>query len=273
MTCQLAQILAPIRTASNTTVSTDSSPSTPPNMWRLSTPSAVAPAAPAVVDLVFEASLEAAAETLLAEIGIDCSSQLISRVNSEAHSEFELISGPVPEAETTMTNEESDGSQRLGPAVQLAKSCSALPDSAASDSGLFYSPTLHSAAPTSAIIESTAFDHGEGVCTMSEAMTESTISLEDVTLELGHDSGMPSQDDPNSAAVYLATTNNGHATSYDGVQQWAGLTRGADSDAESASDDESMGSEASLVSASSFTGDVVGDSQGEAAAADEWEMI
>ena len=108
-------------------------------------------------------------------------------------------------------------------------------------------------------------------------MTESTISLEDVTLDLEDVSDTCAA---NPAAVVLAITDNAPSTNFEDVQRWAGLTRGAD--AESASDDEEcLGCEASLVSASEFDDDIMEEDaavhgenvDGEGASVDEWEMI
>ncbi len=274
MTCQLAQILAPIRTASNMIESVDSSPTTPPKVSCLSAASAVAPA---VVDPAFEASLEAAAESLLADIGIDCSSQLISRVSSDAHSEFEFISRAASDAETAVTTEEFGGNQRLGPSVHLAKSTSAIPRSA--ESRAFYSPVLHSTGHISAVLGSTGCEHDEEVCSMDEILTVSTISLEDVTIDVGNDSGMTIQEGPIGAAMCLAVDDDNSATNRDDVQRWfdqrwAGMARDADMDAESASEDGSIvGSEASSVSASSFIGETMEEADRAPAAGDEWELI
>ena len=278
MTCQLAQILAPIRTATNMIESVDSSPTTPPQVPCLGTASAVASAAPAVVDPAFEASLEAAAESLLADIGIDCSSQLISRVSSDAHSDFEFISRAASDAETAITTEQFGGSQRLGPSVHLAKSTSAIPHSA--ESRAFYSPMLHSTGHISAVQGSTACEHDEEVC-MDEILTESTISLEDVTIDMGNDSGMTIQEGPIGAALCLAVNDDNSAPHYDRIipfasaaQRWAGMDRDADVDAESASEVGTiMSSEASLVSASPFIGETMEEADGAAAAGDEWELI
>ena len=155
MTCQLAQLLAPIRTASIPIDTPDSSPSTPPKTSRHMTPSAVATTAPAVADPAFEASLEVAAASLLAEIGIDCSSELITRANSNAHSKFEFISRAASDTETAVNSNDFGGDQWLGPAVSLAKSASAVLGSAVLDStesAALYSPTLHSTAPISAVL-------------------------------------------------------------------------------------------------------------------------
>lgn len=277
MTCQLAQLLAPIRTATSMIESVDSSPTTPPQVSCLGTASAVAPAAPAVVDPAFEASLEAAAESLLADMGIDCSSQLISRVSSDAHSDFEFISRAASDAETAITTEQFGGSQRLGPSVHLAKSTSAIPHSA--EPRAFYSPMLHSNGHVSAVLGSTACDRDEEVCSMDEILTESTISLEDVTIDVGNDSGMTIQEGPIGAAMCLAVDDDTPATNRDDVQRWfdqrwAGMARDADMDAESASEDGSMmSSEATLVSASSFIGETMEEADGAAAAGDEWELI
>ena len=277
MTCQLAQILTPIRTASNMIESVDSSPTTPPQVSCLSAASAVVPAAPAVVDPAFEASLEAAAESLLADIGIDCSSQLISRVGSDTHSEFEFISRAASAAETAIATEEFGGNQRLGPSVHLAKSTSAIPHSA--ESRAFYSPVLHSTGHISAIQGSTACEHDEEVCSMDAILTESTISLEDVTIDVGNDSGMTIQEGPVGAAMCLAVDDDTSATNRDDVQhwfdqRWAGMARDADMDAESASEDGSMmSSEATLVSASSIIGETMEEADGAAAAGDEWELV
>ncbi len=277
MTCQLAQILTPIRTASNMIESVDSSPTTPPQVSCLSAASAVVPAAPAVVDPAFEASLEAAAESLLADIGIDCSSQLISRVGSDTHSEFEFISRAASAAETAIATEEFGGNQRLGPSVHLAKSTSAIPHSA--ESRAFYSPVLHSTGHISAIQGSTACEHDEEVCSMDAILTESTISLEDVTIDVGNDSGMTIQEGPFGAAMCLAVDDDNSATNRDDVQhwfdqRWAGMARDADMDAESASEDGSMmSSEATLVSASSIIGETMEEADGAAAAGDEWELV
>ncbi|KAL0055797.1 hypothetical protein WJX82_004467 [Trebouxia sp. C0006] len=277
MTCQLAQLLAPIRTATSMIESVDSSPTTPPQVSCLGTASAVAPAAPAVVDPAFEASLEAAAESLLADIGIDCSSQLISRVSSDAHSDFEFISRAASDAETAITTEQFGGSQRLGPSVHLAKSTSAIPHSA--EPRAFYRPMLHSNGHVSAVLGSTACDRDEEVCSMDEILTESTISLEDVTIDVGNDSGMTIQEGPIGAAMCLAVDDDTPATNRDDVQRWfdqrwAGMARDADMDAESASEDGSMmSSEATLVSASSFIGETMEEADGAAAAGDEWELI
>ncbi len=257
--------------------SVDSSPTTPPQVSCLSAASAVAPTAPAVVDPAFEASLEAAAESLLADIGIDCSSQLITRVGSDAHSEFEFISRAASDAETAVTTEEFGGNQRLGPSVHLAKSTSAIPHSA--ESRAFYSPVLHSTGHISAVQGSTACEHDEEVCSMDEILTSSTISLEDVTIDVGNDSGMTIQEGPIGAAMCLAVDDDTSATNRDDVQRWfdqrwAGMARDADMDAESASEDGSiMSSEASLVSASSFIGETMEEADGAAAAGDEWELI
>ena len=277
MTCQLAQLLAPIRIATNMIELVDSSPTTPPQVSCLGATSAVALAAPAVVDPAFEASLEGAAESLLADIGIDCSSQLISRVSSDAHSEFEFISRAASDAETAITTKEVGGSQRLGPSVHLAKSTSAIPHSA--ESRDFYSPMLHSTGHVSAVLGSTACDRDEEVCSMDEILTESTISLEDVTIDVGNDSGMTIQEGPVGAAMCLAVDGNNSATNRDDVQhwfdqRWAGMARDADMDAESASEDGSiMSSEAMLVSASSFIGETMEEADAAAAAGDEWELV
>ncbi len=259
--------------------SVDGSPRTPPQVSCLSAASAVAPAAPAVEDPAFEASLEAAAESLLADIGIDCSSQLISRVSSDAHSEFEFISRAASDAEKAVVTEEFDGNQRLGPSVHLAKSTSAIPRSA--ESRASYSPVLHSTGHISAVQGSTAWEHDEEVCSMDEILTDSTISLEDVTIDVGSDSGMTIPEDSLGAAMCLAVNDDNSAPDYDKIipfpsaaQRWAGMDRDADVDAESASEDGSiMSSEASLVSASSFIGETMEEADGAAAAGDEWELI
>jgi len=276
MTCQLAQILAPIRTASNMIEYVTSSPITPPKVSCLSAASAVAPAAPAVVDPEFEACLEAAAESLLADIGIECSSQLMSRVSSDAHSEFEFISRAASDAETAITTEGFGGNQRLGPSVHLAKSTSAIPHSAESRA---FSPVPHSTGHNSAILGSTACERDEEVCSMDEILTESTISLEDVIIDVGNDSGMTIQEGPFGAAMCLAVDDDNSATNRDDVQhwfdqRWAGMARDADMDAESASEDGSMmSSEATLVSASSIIGETMEEADGAAAAGDEWELV
>ena len=108
-------------------------------------------------------------------------------------------------------------------------------------------------------------------------MTESTISLEDVTLDLEDVSDTYAA---NPAAVFLAISDNAPSINFEDVQRWAGLTRRAD--AESASDDGGcLGCEASLVSASEFDDDIMEEDaavhgetvDGEGASVDEWEMI
>ena len=273
MTCQLAQILAPIRAASAPLAFSDSDPATPqryPTLLEGSVSPAVAttesstPAA-AVADHATEAMLEAAAECLLAEIGIDCSAQPMARADSDACSEFEMVPRTEPAKEAAFTPGDFSAKQWLGPSVQLAKATSAPLASAyfdAAESLLPYSPIQTSA--TGFFKPERNLPHVDG------SVAGSLISLEDVKLDMagegsdmaGEGSDMAGEGSdmtgpaPHLAAVCFAAVENGSGR---------GLGDPA-SESGSYSDSES---DLSLVSATSFGGETAE----EFATPDEWEMI
>ena len=259
MTCQLAQILAPIRTASVSLASSDSSPATPPKTAHLSQALNAAAPAVATADPAVEARLEAAVQSLLAEIGIDCSSPLM-RADSDACSDFEMVSRAASDVETAFSTETFGANQWLGPAVQLVKTTSAPLDSASFDSAesaAFYSPSRQSAAASTPFECSGAFER-EDVNSRADAMTSSAVSVEDVKLDMaGNGSSMTIQE-AHPAAVCFAAMDDAVSTGFD------------ESASETGSCSESI---LSLVSATSF-GDDSTEAAGESAGSpDEWEII
>lgn len=273
MTCQLAQILAPIRAASAPLVSSDDAPATPPKSSangssqrqpqqaadHMFVAPAVTPAvtrfepsmtAAAVADPAQEARLEAAAEGLLAEIGIDCSSQTMTRADSDACSEFEMVPAAAADMDTKISAKGLDAGQWLGPAVQLVKTTSATLDSASYDipdsaeSAAFYSPRLQSASePEFALVA------------MHDVRTSSTVSVGDVRLETAGDDSRMTEQARQPAAVCAAAIDNGSETGF------------GESASGSGSDSDSV---LSLVSASSFGDEEMVD---DLESPEEWEMI
>lgn len=237
MTCQLAQILAPIRAASAPLASSDNAPATPPKTAHPAGVTAAAAAIPAVTqeepstpaaavaDPAHEARLEAAAERLLAEIGIDCSSQPMFRADSDACSEFEMVPRAESDTETEFTNEDFGAKQWLGPAVQLVKT-------------------------SSAPLNSACFD-AAGL-SMGGSVASSMISAEDVKLDVAGEGSELTTAPP---AVCFAEVNSSNGKGLD------------DSASESDSYSES---DLSLVSASSFGEEMMAD---DFSKPDEWEVV
>ena len=268
MTCQLAQILAPIRAASAPLASSDDASGAAPQTGPHAGASDAATAIPArtkhsfstpaaaftgtVPDPAQEARLEAAAECLLAQIGIDCSSQPMARADSDACSEFEMIPRVESDKETAFTFEDFSSKQWLGPSVQLAKATSAPLDSASSDavdSSVFYSPSQNS------FTGHGSFERETSPLFSDDSVASSIVSVEDVKLDVTGGGSELTAPAPHHAAVCFAA-----ASSSDG----RGLS---DSASESGSYSES---DLSLVSASSFGEEMMSE---DFSAPDEWEVI
>lgn len=259
MTCQLAQILAPIRAASAPLALSDTAPATPPKTPHTAGPP-VSPAvantesstpAAAVAGHAMEAMLEAAAESLLAKIGIDCSAQPMPRADSDACSEFQMVARAEPAQETAFTTGDFGAKQWLGPAVQLTKATSAPLASAyfdAAESSLSYSPIQTSATGLS--------ERERNLSHVNGSMAGSMISVEDVKLDIAGEGSDMTAPAPHLAAVCFAAVDN---SSGRGI---------GDSASESGSYSDSE-SDLSLVSATSFGEEMSEDS----ATPDEWEMI
>lgn len=257
MTCQLAQILAPIRSASAPLAFSDSAPATPPKTPHtagasvspaVATTESSTPAA-AVPNHAMEAMLEAAAECLLAEIGIDCSAQPMPRADSDACSEFEMVPRAEPAKEAAFATEDFGAKQWLGPAVQLTKATSAPLASAyfdAAESSPSFSPSQTSA--TGFLKPERNLSHVDG------SVAGSLISVEDVKLDIAGEGSDMTAPAPHLAAVCFAAVDSSTGS---GV---------GDSPSESYRDSES---DLSLVSATSFGGEMAE----EFATPDEWEMI
>ena len=272
MTCQLAQILAPIRAASAPLPSSDNAPATPPQTafhTGVSVASTGSPgvttnesstAAAAVADPALEARLEAAAVCLLAEIGIDCSSQPMTRADSDACSEFEVVPRTAADMEKAFSTESFGAKHWLGPAVQLVKTTSGPPGAASlgsTGSAAFYSPGPQSATPQSATPQSATsqFEREVKLSFMDDGMTSSTVFVEDVQLDVAGDESAMTIQAPHSAAECLAAVESSIGTELD------------DSASETGSYSDS---DLSLVSASSFGDEEMST---EFATPDEWEMI
>lgn len=259
MTCQLAQILAPIRAASAPLALSDSAPATPPKAPHtagmsvspaLTTTASSTPAA-AVADHAMEAMLEAAAECLLAEIGIDCSAQPMARADSDACSEFEMVPRAEPAKETAFATGDFGTKQWLGPAVQLTKATSAPLASAyydAAGSSLSSSPSQTSATDL--------FERERNLSHVDGSVAGSMVSVEDVELDIGGEGSDMTAPAPHLAAVCFAAVEN---SSGRGLGDSASGT-GSYSDSES---------DLSLVSATSSGEEMAED----LAAPEEWEII
>lgn len=260
MTCQLAQILAPIRAASAPLASSDNAsgaaPQTGPHAGVSAAVSAIpamskdslSTSAAAVSDPAQEARLEAAAECLLAQIGIDCSSQPMGRADSDACSEFEMIPRVESDKETAFTFEDFSSKQWLGTSVQLAKTTSAPLDSASFDA-VGYSPSQKSTTGHG------PFEREASPVFTDDSVASSIVSVEDVKLDIAGEGSELTIPAPHHAAVCFAAVS-----SSDG--------RGLDNSAsESGSYSES---DLSLVSASSFGEEMMSE---DFSAPDEWEVI
>ena len=271
MTCQLAQILGPIRAASAPVPSPEAAPAADqPLDTALPIIVTTSDAAAASVDPDWEASLEAAADAFLAQIGIDCRSELSVRANSGAQSEFELVSRAASDAQSALTKQNSRFEQHLGPKVNLSRSASAAVESSQSfDCDIFAAPVQSRRVPSMLIDYSDAFDDFMSDC--SGSSEGSICSLVDIAVDMGRDSGMTVNDDAaNGPATCVVMTDNGTGMSGDEVLRWAKLTSAPDSIAESADD---CGSEVCMVSAHSFEDDSTDDESQADAGGDEWEML
>ena len=148
---------------------------------------------------------------------------------------------------------------RLGPKRQLSRSALSAPEADHS-----FDQDVFAAEPRPrkifSVVDYSAFD---------DLMSESSISLEDVGLEFGDESGMTIHDMNMQPAICFA--DDGAGMSSEEVQRWASLTR-SDSNAESSLDSESDGC---MVSAHSFEGDSTDDECQEIKGADgeDWEML
>lgn len=264
MTCQLAQILAPIRAASAPLASSDNAPATPPKTAHPASVSLAATADPAetrgdsstpaaaVADSALEGRLEAAAERLLDQIGIDCSSQPMARANSDACSEFEMVPRAESDKETAFSVEDFGTKQWLGPALQLVKTTSAPLDCLyfdAAEPSVFNSPSQNSA---------TGHDHLErraNLLSLDGSVASSIISVGDVKLDVAGEGSELTTPSPHPAAVCFAAVSNSHGHGLD----------------DSASDSDSYSeSDLSLVSASSFGEEMMAEAF---ETPDDWEVV
>lgn len=278
MTCQLAQILAPLRAASAPLASTDDAPATPPKSSPNGSPKRQAQKAPdhsgvpvaptvtpaatefesnmtaaAMADPAMEARLEAVAERFLAEIGIDFSAQMMTRADSDACSEFEMVTVDASDTESVFSDKSLSAEQRLGPAVQLVKTTSATLVSMlyntfdSAESGEFYSLRLQSASgPSEPELDLVA---------MHVDVTNSMISGGDVSLGLEEDDSGMNSPTADTVFVFPAAFNSSSGAGVD------------DSASESDSYSDSV---LSLVNASSFGDEAVA---GDSECPDEWELI
>ena len=264
MTCQLAQILAPIRAASAPLSSSGNAPATPPKTAHLAAASAAATANPgvaqdgsstpaaAVADPAQEARLEAAAECLLAQIGIDCSSQPMARADSDACSEFEMVPWAESDKETAFTIEEVAAKQWLGPKVQLVKTTSAPLHSVyfnAAGSSVFHSPSQSSAT------EHDLFEREADLLSVDGSVASSVVSVEDVQLDVAGEGSELTTTAPHPDAVCFAAVHSSNGKGLD------------DSASESDSYSES---DLSMVSASSFGEEMMAE---DFSTPDEWEVV
>ena len=230
---------------------------------RTSSAPTAAAVAEAQAEAALQARLEAAVESLLAEIGLDCTPQMMTRAESDACSEFEMVSRTASDPETALITDASDAKQWLGPAVHLIKTTSAPLDSASLDSAesaAFYSPGLQSVTAASSFQpfkSSQSLEQHEDFYRMNDDMASSSVSVGDVQLDMaGSDSGLTVQEG-HPAAVCFAATHNGISTAFD------------DSASEAGSCGESV---LSLVSASTF-GDDSEETAADSGTPDEWEII
>lgn len=272
MTCQLAQILAPIRAASTPLASTDDAPATPQKSASNGSPQGQAQRAPdhsgvpvaptvtpaptefessmtaaAVADPAVEARLDAAAERFLAEIGIECSAQTMTRADSDACSEFEMVTVAASDTESEFSAKSWGAAQRLGPAVQLVKTTSATLVSALYNTGEFYSPRPQSASGQS--------EPELDLVAMHVDITDSMGSVGDARLEIVDDDSGMTTEAADTVSVFSAASDSSSEASLD----------------DSASKSESYSdSVLSLVSASSFGDEAMA---GDSESPDEWEMI
>ena len=262
MTCQLAQILAPIRAASAPLAPSDHAPVTPPKTAQYAGVSLATTASPAtneddcgtpaaaVPDPAQEARLEAAAECLLAQIGIDCSSQPMARADSDACSEFEMVPRADSDKEPAFTTEDFGGKQWLGPAVQLIKTTSAPLDSAyfdAAESSVFDS-SCQIPATGHGVLEREA-----SLLSTDDSVASSMVSVKDVKLDVAGGRSELTAPAPHPAAVCCAAVSSSDGKRLN----------------DSASDSYSE-SDLSLVSASSFGEEMMAE---DFPTQDEWEVV
>ena len=264
MTCQLAQILAPIRAASAPLASSDNAPTTPPKTAHPAGVSVAASADPcvtrdttstpaaAVVNPAQEARLDAAVECLLAQIGIDCSSQPMARADSDACSEFEMVPRAESDRGTALPVQDFGAQQWLRPAVQLVKTTSAPLDSAcfdAAEPSVFYSPSQSSGTGHG------FFEREAHLSSADGSMASSIISVEDGKLHVAGEGSELTTPAPHPAAVCFAAVDRSDGHGLD----------------DSASDSDSYSeSDLSLVSASSFGEEMVAE---DFVTPDDWEVV